>query len=149
MKDKVSIGIIFVLVVILFLVFAHSVTSTGDSTNRTNITLEQDYQMSLPELVSEIKNDSNYDGYDNDTVAWMESLGYKEVFITNDSFVIMNSFEAQKIPTVYVCDAYVYHFISCDVLENHSLGNVKDPKDVVLVQHIDYQGEDIVGNGLA
>ena len=149
MRDKVSIGIIFVLVVILFLVFAQSVTSADDSTNKTNITLDQDYQMSLQELVVKIKNDSNYKGYDNDTVAWMESLGSKKAFITNDSIVIMDHFETQKIPKIDVCDAYVYHLISCDVLENHSLGNVKDSKDVLLVRNIDYRGENIVGNGLA
>ena len=73
----------------------------------------------------------------------MESLGNKQVFISDDAFVVMNSGDARKIPSQYVCDVYIEEFIECNVLENHSIGDVKYPKDVLLVEDVDYLGQEI------
>ena len=55
----------------------------------------------------------------------------------------MDSWDARKIPSQYVCDAYIDEFIECNVLENHSLGDVDYPKDVLLVKDVDYLGQEV------
>ena len=73
----------------------------------------------------------------------MESLGDKQVFAGNGTFVVMDSWDAKKIPSEYVCDVYIEEFIECHVIENHSIGNVKYPKDVLLVKDVDYLGQEV------
>ena len=73
----------------------------------------------------------------------MESLGNKYVYSSGDEYVIMDKWDADKIPSAYVCDAYFCEIFSCNVLENHSLGNVKYPKDVLLVNNVEYISEEV------
>ena len=143
MNNKSIFTIVIVLLAILALALVYSMDETNDSTNKTAITVSSEGPFPLSELIDDIKTADYYEGYDNETVAWMESLGKKQVFVADDAFVVMDSWDAKKIPSQYVCDAYIDEFIECSVLENHSLGDVKYPKDVLLVKNVDYLGQEI------
>ena len=97
----------------------------------------------LSKIILDIKNNEFYRGYDNETVRWMESLGDKYVWFASDELVIMDKWDADKIPTQYVCDAYFNEIFSCNVLEKHSLGGIKYPKDVLLVNDVEYICEEV------
>ena len=143
MNNKGIIALVILLLAIFTLVFAYSFDETDDSANKTSITVSSEGPIALSDVIDDIKTGSYYEGYDNETVAWMESLGNKQVFVADDAFVVMDSWDARKIPSQYVCDAYIDEFIDCNVLENHSIGDVKYPRDVLLVKNVDYLGQEV------
>ena len=138
MKHKSIIAIAVLLLAILSLVLAYSFTEIDDSA-KTAITVSSEGPIPLSSIIDDIRTAEYYEGYDNETLAWMESLGDKKVFVADDAFVVMNSWDARKVPSQYVCDAY----IECHVVENHSLGDVKYQKDVLLVKDVDYLGQEM------
>ncbi len=142
MNNKSIIAIVILLLAVLSLALVYSFDEIDDSA-KTAITVSSEGPIPLVEIVEDIKTAEYYKGYDNETLAWMESLGNKQVFVANDAFVVMNNWDARKIPSEYVCDAYIEEFIECKVLENHSLGDVKYPKDVLLVKDVDYLGQEV------
>ena len=142
MNNKSIFAIVIVLLAILALALVYSYSETDDST-KTAITVSSEGPIPLSDIIEDIKTADYYEGYDNETVAWMESLGNKQVFVADDAFVVMDSWDAKKIPSQYVCDAYIDEFIECKVLENHTIGDVKYPKDVLLVKNVDYLGQEI------
>ncbi|MBR0472267.1 MAG: hypothetical protein IJI98_06165 [Methanosphaera sp.] len=97
----------------------------------------------LDELIKEIKTKDYYKGYDEQTLQWMTNLGDKYVYMTNDSFVIMNQADAKKIPMEIVTDVYITYNIKCKLIESHPLGNTKYPKNVQYVHDVKYINQDI------
>ena len=140
--NKGIIAIVILLLAILSLVLVYSFDESNDST-KTSLTVSSEGPILLSDIIQDIKTADYYKGYDNETLAWMESLGNKQVFVADDAFVVMDSWDAKKIPSQYVCDAYIEEFIECNVLENHSIGNVEYPKDVLLVKNVDYLGQEV------
>ena len=142
MNNKSIIAIVILLLAILSLVLIYSFTEIDDST-KTPITVSSEGPIALAAIVEDIKTRDYYKGYDIETVAWMESLGNKQVFVADDAFVVMDSWDARKIPSQYVCDAYIDEFIECKVLENRSIGDVEFSRDVLLVKDVDYLGQEM------
>lgn len=142
MKNKSIIAIVILLLAILSLILVYSFSESDDSP-KTDLTVSSEGPIPLSDIIQDIKTADYYKGYDNETLAWMESLGDKQVFAGNGTFVVMDSWDAKKIPSEYVCDVYIEEFIECHVLENHSIGDVKYPKDVLLVKDVDYLGQEI------
>ncbi len=136
MEDKISIAIVALLLAILLLVLAFSMNENDDVGNRTDLTLFSGSPASLQDVVREIKTESFYRGYDNETLAWMESLGNKKVFEGEGIIVIMDSHDAREIPPIVMADADLYYLIDCNVLENRSLGSIDHPTDVLLVKNV-------------
>ena len=143
MKDKSIIAVVILLLAILSLVFVYSVDDTSDSGNKTVLDVYSEGPISLSAVIQDIKTGEYYEGYDNETLAWMESLGNKQVFTGNGTIVVMSSIDAGKMRSEYVCDAYIVETMECKVLENRSLGDVEYPKDVLLVKDVKYLGEEI------
>ena len=142
MMNKSIIAVVILLLAILSLVFVYSFSESDDSP-KTDLTVYSEGPIPLSDIIQDIKTADYYKGYDNETVAWMESLGDKQVFVGNGTIVVMDSWDAKKIPSEYVCDVYIEDFIECHVLENHSIGDVKYPKDVLLVKDVDYLGQEV------
>ena len=142
MMNKSIIAVVILLLAILSLVFVYSFSESDDSP-KTDLTVYSEGPIPLSDIIQDIKTADYYKGYDNETLAWMESLGDKQVFAGNGTFVVMDSWDAKKIPSEYVCDVYIEEFIECHVLENHSIGDVKYPKDVLLVKDVDYLGQEV------
>lgn len=109
--------------------------SNLNTEDKTLLTVYSEGPIHLEELINEIRTEEYFEGYDSQTLAWMESLGQKEVFISNDSYVIMDRMDASKINTVFVTDAYIEEYIDCVVVENHSLGG-NSPRNVLLVKDV-------------
>ena len=142
MMNKSIIAVVILLLAILSLDFVYSFSESDDSP-KTDLTVYSEGPIPLSDIIQDIKTADYYKGYDNETLAWMESLGDKQVFAGNGTFVVMDSWDAKKIPSEYVCDVYIEEFIECHVIENHSIGNVKYPKDVLLVKDVDYLGQEV------
>jgi hypothetical protein len=143
--DKSMVAIVILLLAILSLVFLYSFEELGDSGNRTELTVYSEGPIPLSKIILDVKNNSYYQGYDNETLAWMESLGDKQVFSGNGTFVVMSSYDAGKLHSEYVCDAYIEEFFECEVIETHSLGDVEFPREIIYVKNVKYIGEEIHG----
>lgn len=137
--------IIIVLVIILALVAFYSVSESpaNVSNNLTELNVSSEGPFPLSDLIEDIENTYYYAGYDNGTLTWMKSLGNMSVFSGNGKFVIMSPDDASKIPSVYATDVFIYEIFECNILETHSLGNIKYPMDVLLVDNVNYLGEEI------
>lgn len=138
--DNKVLAVLAVLIVVVLSLFSIYAFDGGD---KTDLAVYSEGPIPLSDIIDDIKNGSYYEGHDNETLAWMESLGDKQVFMGNGTIVVMNSYDASKIPSQYVTDVYIEEFIQCKVLENRSIGDVKYPKDVLLVDNVKYVGEEI------
>ena len=146
--DKVTIAFVIILAGILAVCLV-SGNNFSDDSSKTTLKVYSEGPVELSELINEIKTKEYYRGFDNETVSWMESLGNKYVWVSDDEIIIMDWWDSNKIPSVGVCDGYGIEIFSCSVLENRSLGNGNDFKDVLLVNNVEYLREEIHGNGLA
>lgn len=141
--DKSLIAVVVVLAAVLGIALLYAGDSPSSSANRETLNVSSAGPFKLSELVKDIKTNEIYKGHDNETVKWMESLGEKYVWSSSDEYVIMDSkLDSDRIPSIYACDVDFYEIFSCDVLESHSLGNVKYQKEVLLVKNVEYIGED-------
>ena len=151
MSNKSVALIVILLVAVLGLVFAYSITEGfGDDSGNTTLTVYAEGPIHLSDIIEDIENASYYEGYDNETLNWMKSLGDKEVFSGNGTFVVMSSADAGKLHSVYATDVIITQDFKCNILEKHSLGNVKYPREVLLVEDVEFLSEnisDIPGGG--
>lgn len=142
--------LVAILILILLGGLAFLSTSSTDSNSSKaaiqNVTLNVSSEgpIELSKIVEDIKTADYYKGYDNETVKWMESLGNKYVFVSKDAFVVMDKSDSDKIPSIFACDVVFNEIFSCDILENHTLGNVKYHKDVLYVENVDFIREEAV-----
>lgn len=141
--NKSIIFIIILLLAALSLVFVYSVDNNLLSENRTELTVSTEGPIELSKIIDDVKTGQYYKGHDNKTLAWMESLGNKQAFMGNGMIVVMSDYDADKLRSEYACDAYITQNFECNIVENHSLGNVKYPKDVLLVENVKYVDEEI------
>lgn len=140
MNKKILVILLIVIVAILGLFILLSNDSAPDSGNAT-LNVSSEGPIGLNDLINEIKTEDYYEGYNNETVKWMESLGNKYVFYSADNYVIMDKKDADKIPSIYVTDVDLSEIFSCTIIEKHSLGSGDDFKDVLLVKNVKYIGE--------
>lgn len=102
----------------------------------------------LSRFVNDTKTKLDYVGYDRDIVKWMESLGDKRVFFGNESVIIMDIGNAEKIPDGHdITDVFVFDHFKADVVENHRLCD-KIP-EVYYVENVTFLNQEIVDAGLA
>lgn len=102
----------------------------------------------LSRFVNDTKTKPDYVGYDKNTVKWMESLGDKRVFFGNESVIIMDIANAEKIPDNHdITDVFVFDHFTADVVENHRLCD-KIP-EAYYVENVTFLNREIVDAGLA
>lgn len=112
--------------------------------NRTEITLYSNRPVNLNQFINEIVSEEYFEGYNMDTLLWMQSLKQKEVFVSGDSYILMNRKDAEKIRTTYITDiattdtSYEY-YIDCSIIENRSLGG-RSMADIIVVENVKYLG---------
>ena len=87
MNEKWTIPIVIVLAA-LFVLFVAYIDDNPDSGEIKSFNVSAG-SSSLPKSIDYIKTSPNYEGYDAETVKWMESLGNKRVFFGEDGIVIM------------------------------------------------------------
>ena len=142
--NKSVIAIIVVLVAVLGIALLHAGDDSSNDGNRTTLNVSSEGPIELSKVINEIRTHEYYRGYDNETVQWMESLGNKYVWFSLDEIVIMDKWDSDKIPSQYVCDASFNEIFSCNIVEKHSLGDIKYPRDVLFVKNVEYIGEETV-----
>lgn len=148
-KNNIILMIVLIIAFLgIFLAFLSAYYPSDNAANalvdNATLNVSSEGPILLSDIIDEIKTEDFYKGYDNETVKWMESLGNKYVFISDDAFVIMDKKDADKIPSIYACDVIFYEIFRCDIQENHTLGNVDYPRDVLYVKNVEYLREEAV-----
>lgn len=105
--------------------------------NKVTLTVSSEGPHKLKDIINDIKTNDYYKGYNPETLKWMERLPVDYVW-TGDQIIIMSFWDSNNIPSEFVCDAYTIQTIKCDVIENHSLGESKNLKDVYYVKNVEF-----------
>ena len=142
MGKKTVIIILIVLITALALVVGYYISDSPNDENRETLSVSTG-SIPLSDIIKDVETGSYYEGYDNETLKWMKSLGDKSVFSGDGTFVVMSPYDASKLHSEFVTDVYITQDFRCTVLETHSLGNVTYPKDVILVEDVEYLRENI------
>ena len=146
MNKKILI-ILLAFVVLVFAVLAgYSMDNHDrfiDSSKKVELNVSSEGPFNLSQLIDDVENKSYYEGYDNETLKWMKSLGEKSCFHSMDYIVIMDSHDASQLHSEFATDVTITEVFECKVLENRSLGDIKYPKDVLLVKDVKYLYENI------
>lgn len=108
------------------------------------ITLSTARPRDINELINDIKTMSYYEGYNNDTIKWMQSLKQTETYPSDKGYIIMDKTDAYKINNdifseIDTTDVYTEYYIECKIVETHSLGS-KKPVNILLVKDVKYLG---------
>lgn len=149
MSKKFIISVVTILVVILALFALYYIEETPDEVLKlVELDVYSGSPVELSDIIADVETGSYYEGYDNDTLNWMKSLGDKYVLNGNGTFVVMDFNDVNKLPNEDVTDVIIINHIRCDVLETHSLGNVEYPRDIQLVKNVEYLGQEIIDLGL-
>lgn len=147
-KWIIPIGIVLCLLFILIVAFSGDNSGGIDNSGEVKYFNVSSGPSELSAVVDSIKTLPYYEGYDAETVKWMESLGNRKVFIGDDCIVIMSSLDAEKIPQdPGITDVYVYNHFTAKIVENYELGN--EFPTVYNVENVKFINQEIVGNGLA
>ncbi|MBQ2636025.1 MAG: hypothetical protein IJG09_04905 [Methanobrevibacter sp.] len=141
-KSYLTIVIVIILIAILGCVFL-SYPSTDSSTGvKTTIEVCVDSPIKMSVFVNEIKNHLYFEGYDNDTLAWLESLDVNYmVFSSNGSYYIMTQTDASKLPVEFATDVSIYDVCECEIVSKKPLGF--NLGEVILVKNVEFKEQNI------
>lgn len=115
--------------------------SSSCSSNNTTLVVSGLKISSVEKLVEEITNEPYFEGYNQSTVEWLYTIGENQVFFSNEYYVVMNSSDANKLPTEDSTDVFINDTFSCEIIENHSLGN--NYPDILYVKDVEFLNQTI------
>ena len=132
--------IIIAIIAVIALVGAYFMTESQPS-NETTLTVYMGLS-NVSNLADDIRTNSIFSGYDNETLTWLESLNPSyTVLFNNESYVVMSESDASKIPMEFVTDVSITYTFKCNVLEKRSLGN--NLNDILYVDNVEYLTQNI------
>lgn len=146
MNKKILIMLLVIVILILAIFVGYSVDNSkllDDSSQKVVLNVSSEGPSNLSQIIEDVEKGPYYEGYDNETLNWMKTLGEKSVFHSRDYVVIMDSHDASQLHSEFATDVSITEFFECKILENHSFGNVKYHRDVLLVKDVNYLYENI------
>ena len=143
--EKRFIGIMAALIIVMAVVFAVAVSYQAETDSKEKVVLNASTEgpYTLEDVIDDIKKYSYYEGYDNETLEWMESLESKSVFYSDGAMIVMDPHDASKLHSEYVLDAYIVQTFSCNLIENRTLVDTNHTFYVLYVDNVEYIGEEI------
>lgn len=136
-KSYVTICIVIILIAVLGCVILSYLNSEALA-ERTTITICVDSPITVETFIDEIKNHPYFEGYDNETLTWLESIPANYiVFSSNESYYIMSSADENDLPIEYATDVSIYDVCDCVIVDERPLGS--NLRDVVLVKDVKFK----------
>lgn len=126
---------------LLYLIDEQPSETISSSNDRVTLTVASEGPYNVGKLCKEIRTHPYYEGYDNETVTWLEGYRNCQALTSSDAFVVISNGEIGKIPILNANDVFVNETFECDLIENRSLGD--GFKDVLIVKNIEYKNETI------
>ncbi len=145
MKNKILIAILIIILIVcgLYVVYLidEAPSQSVSSFDRVTLTVASEGPFDVDRFCKEVRTHPFYEGYDNETVEWLENYKNCQILSSSDAFVVIDKGEIGKIPILNANDVFVNETFECSIVENRSLGN--GFKDVLVVKDIDYKNETI------
>lgn len=139
-KSYFLIGIVVILIAVLGCVYLSYLIS--ETPSETTIEVYVDNPITLDAFVNEIKTHPYFEGHDNDTLTWLESLNQNYVvFSSNDSYYIMSQSDADRLPIEYATDVSITDICNCNIVDQKVMGN--NLRNVVLVENVQFKEQRI------
>jgi hypothetical protein len=141
MKRKFVLILLIAMSTLIVLSAAHA-ADENESTNKTMISMEANHPMEIGKMVSLVKTQPKFKNYDSNTLKWLDELNSKDVvYSSEEGYIVMNSTEAAKIPDTVTTGVSFNCNITCNILENKSLGPHLD--DVLVVEDVEVVSNDL------
>ena len=87
-------------------------------------------------MVNSVRTAPFFKSYDHSTLNWLKDLDSDYVvFSTNQYYIIMNSTDAAKLPKTTTTGVSVKSNVTCNILENKSLGG--GLKNIIHVDNVE------------
>ena len=139
----ISLLILFLIIGCLYLVYLidESPSDTISSSEMVELTVASEGPYEVDKLCDDIRTNPYYDGYEKETVSWLDSYGNCQILSSSDAYVLIDRSEISKIPILNANDVFVNETFECEIVENRSLGS--GFKDILLVKNIHYKHENI------
>ena len=145
MKNKILIAILILILIVcglyVFYLIDEEPSQSILSSDRVTLTVASEGPFDVDRFCKEVRTHPYYEGYDNETVNWLENYTNCQILTSSDAFVLIDKTEIRKIPILNANDVFVNETFECDIVENRSLGS--GFKDVLVVKNIDYKNETI------
>lgn len=145
MKNKILIAILILILIVcglyVFYLIDEEPSQSILSSDRVTLTVASEGPFDVDRFCKEVRTHPYYEGYDNETVNWLENYGNCQILTSSDAFVVIDKAEIRKIPILNANDVFVNETFECNIVENRSLGS--GFKDVLVVKNIDYKNETI------
>lgn len=133
-------SVLIILIVLMELLLFSSTNAVDESTVNDTVILNLSSEgWTVSQMADDIRNESYFEGYDEDVLEWLESLdGY--VFSSPQGYVVVSSDDAGKIPMEFATDVDIRNFIECRIVENRSLG--ENLSDIIVVQDVEFKNQE-------
>lgn len=141
MKRKYILMLLIAIVAIIGLSATYAV-SQNETSDITMLTVEANHPMKVNELISSMQSQPSFKNYNHTTLAWLKQFNSDYVvFKTKDKAIIMNSTDAKKLPGNTTTGISVTRNITCDIIENRSLGN--NMINIIQVKNVEVTSNDL------
>ena len=145
MKNKILIAILILILIVcglyVFYLMDEEPSQSILSSDRVTLTVASEGPFDVDRFCKEVRTHPYYEGYDDETVSWLENYTNCQILTSSDAFVVIDKAEIRKIPILNANDVFVNETFECNIVENRSLGS--GFKDVLVVKNIDYKNETI------
>ena len=140
MKNKILIAILILILIVcglyVFYLIDEEPSQSILSSDRVTLTVASEGPFDVDRFCKEVRTHPYYEGYDDETVSWLENYTNCQILTSSDAFVVIDKAEIRKIPILNANETF-----ECNIVENRSLGS--GFKDVLVVKNIDYKNETI------
>ena len=141
MKKKYTLILLISIVAIIGLSATYAVTQ-NETTNKTMLTVGTDHPIKVSDLTNSIQTQPYYKNYNHTTLDWLKQFNSDYVvFKTKEYAILMNSTDAAKLPSETTTGVSVTRNITCDIIENRSLGY--DLINIIHVKNVEITSNDL------
>ena len=137
MNKKFTLILAIAIVAVIGLSAAYAITE-----NNTTLSIKSEPPVHIGEMTNTIEVQPFFKNYNSTTLNWLKEFSSDYVvFPTTDYYIIMNSTDATKISENATTGISIKNNITCNVLENKTLG--KGLNNILYVENVEVISEDV------
>ena len=137
MNKKFTLILAIAIVAVIGLSAAYAITE-----NNTTLSIKSEPPVHIGEMTNTIEVQPFFKNYNSTTLNWLKEFSSDYVvFPTTDYYIIMNSTDATKIIENATTGISIKNNITCNVLENKTLG--KGLNNILYVENVEVISEDV------
>ncbi len=137
MNKKFTLILAIAIVAVIGLSAAYAITE-----NNTTVSIKSEPPTHVGEMANSIEVQPFFKNYNSTTLNWLKEFSSDYVvFTTTEYYIVMNSTDATKISENATTGISIKNNITCNVLENKTLG--KGLNNILYVENVEVISEDV------